>query len=88
MNPVGAGEGRIDGIDDAEAAVAVAVPVEPVSGFIWSRSAARSRPRPGPRQASSGQPCRRRRPAPRLLDRRAEQLTKRFGLGLVVSSVT
>ncbi len=33
MDPVGAGDGRLDGIDDAQASVAVSVPVEADVGF-------------------------------------------------------
>ena len=82
MDPVGAGEGRINGIDDAKPAVAVAVPVEPsVRLHLVQHPSHVADHGPDPvgrrvaNRVADGDP---RRP---LLDRRAEQLAKRFGLG-------
>src|SRR6202011_397429 len=81
MDAVGARNGRLDGIDDAETAIAVAVPVKANAGFHFVQHPSDV--------ADDGAGARRRRVADRiadcdarraLLDRGAKELTERLGL--------
>jgi len=82
MNPVGAGQGRLDSIDDTQASVAVAMPVEPGVRLHLiqhpSHEADHGASAVGRRVANG---IADRDPRRALLDGRAEQLTKRVGLG-------
>src|SRR5260370_36647640 len=81
VDPIGAGDGRLDRIDDAEAAVAVAVPVEGDLGFDLVQHAADvadHSARAFRRRVAHGIADRDTRRA--FLDRGAEKSAKRVGL--------
>src|SRR5207245_267900 len=80
MEPVGAGSGRLDGIDNAKTAIAVSVPVEADAGFHLVQHPAdvadHRAGAVGRRMADRVADGDARRA---LLDRRAEELAERLG---------